>query len=310
MDSYETPRFKASKIKDVPSDKKEIQSSHYNLGELKILKKICRSRFPIYLAWSAANKCCVWVKCYPYESGKTNKSYRRESRFISLSHPYLLEIHSIEPSSPDMYGKGWSFIVMEQASYGNLYSLIVNGKFPADEILVRTYFQQLVQGVEFLHSHRIAHMDLRLENLFIGKDRNLRIFNFAYSQVQDEEPIKQREMDGYKAPEIRRGDFKDPFAADIYAMGVLLFIMKFQHFPYLGGASDQPYQEENWEVLYKIHSGGASDEKDPFRTLFLSMVETDPMKRASLRKVKESSWYRKEVYGNQHLVKIAEHWKE
>jgi serine/threonine protein kinase len=87
-------------------------------------------------------------------------------------------------------------LVMEYLKYGDLFDLIVrrrhmekHGMWPIDttqwEGIVASLFQQIVEGVMFLHdSLHIAHLDLKPENIGIDDDLNVKIFDFGGS-VQD-----------------------------------------------------------------------------------------------------------------------------
>lgn len=59
---------------------------------------------------------------------------------------------------------------MEYAPYGNFSKLMSKAKIYNDEKLTRTYFHQLVEGLEYLHSQDIAHLDLKFCNLLLGDD--------------------------------------------------------------------------------------------------------------------------------------------
>ena len=66
---------------------------------------------------------------------------------------------------------------MEYAPYGDLYNLLASADL-SDEHLIHTYFSQLITGLEYLHSHHIAHLDIKPENLLIGHDYRLKIADF------------------------------------------------------------------------------------------------------------------------------------
>lgn len=49
------------------------------------------------------------------------------------------------------------------------------------------YFRQLIEGVQYLHDHRVAHRDIKLENLVLDRNYDLKIIDFGLSQVIGEE---------------------------------------------------------------------------------------------------------------------------
>jgi len=64
----------------------------------------------------------------------------------------------------------FSYLILEFAPFGDLYDLIAFSKVDFDEKLTRTYFHQLVEGLFYLHSNGVSHMDLKPANILLGKD--------------------------------------------------------------------------------------------------------------------------------------------
>jgi len=120
--------------------------------------------------------------------------------------------------------------VLEYASGGELFDfLMFTGYF--DETITRTYFHQLVDGLEAIHAQGIAHRDLKPENLLLDSNYKLKIadFGFATNYIDPEsgEEIFLKTAcgtQGYLAPELIK---KEPYSypADIFAIGIILFTM-------------------------------------------------------------------------------------
>ena len=69
---------------------------------------------------------------------------------------------------------------MNLAPHGDLYRLVeYNERF--SEGLVRHLFEQLIEGLEYLHKKGVVHRDIKPENLLIDEEFRLIIadFNFA-----------------------------------------------------------------------------------------------------------------------------------
>jgi len=58
---------------------------------------------------------------------------------------------------------------MEFAAYGDCSDLFEQVASFHTEKLVRTYFQQIVEAVDYIHEHGYAHLDLKMDNLLIGE---------------------------------------------------------------------------------------------------------------------------------------------
>lgn len=103
----------------------------------------------------------------------------------SLHHPSIVETVRLCTDN----GK-WNH-VMEYCEEGDLYSVVQKGYLKVNiqdpgrdrKIDRHCLFKQLVQGIQYLHSHGIAHRDIKLENLLMTKDSKLKITDFGVSEV-------------------------------------------------------------------------------------------------------------------------------
>jgi len=69
---------------------------------------------------------------------------------------------------------------MKLAEYGELYKFIKHSdRF--DEPLTKYIFNQLIEGVKYLHNVGIVHRDIKPENLLINKKGRLIIADFSFA---------------------------------------------------------------------------------------------------------------------------------
>ena len=68
---------------------------------------------------------------------------------------------------------------MELGSYGCFHDRIADGLLLGRPRLAKTYFRQLIEGIEYLHSKDISHLNLSAEQLLIGEDYMLKIIDFS-----------------------------------------------------------------------------------------------------------------------------------
>ncbi|GLE02854.1 hypothetical protein PINS_up011718 [Pythium insidiosum] len=126
------------------------------------------------------------------------------------------------------------FIVTEFCTGGDLHRYLVDKPSQRLEIPEATAtFAQIARGVAFLHAHNIAHRDLSLENVVRDTRGDCKITDFGLSVdvtmlTASPQPFRCRDLVGkanYMAPEVVAGDWYDPKAADVWSLGILLFML-------------------------------------------------------------------------------------
>ena len=85
-----------------------------------------------------------------------------------------------------------------------------------------------------MHSQLICHRDLKLENILVSDKQRVKIIDFGFS-IRTPEDVMLKICCGtssYMAPEIVRKTDYSGFKADIWALGVVLYVLLTGRFPF------------------------------------------------------------------------------
>jgi serine/threonine protein kinase len=118
-----------------------------------------------------------------------------------------------------------------------------------DESLVTFYTEQLISAVEYVHFKGYAHLDIKLDNIMLDDYFNIRLSDFGSALKVEDDPITElrRGTPKYMAPEVfnlQPGEYFDALKADMYSMGVCIYLMLFKRFPV--------YKEANYPVTNEL----------------------------------------------------------
>lgn len=286
-------------------------------NDLIMVEKINEAKFEVYQAHSESMDQSFALKVFPYINNKINPFFTNETRFIKLSHPNVISIlHSEREKIVNVEGSrvSISYTVMELAPYGDFFDLVLTKKIPIDDKLARTYFHQLIQGLEYLHEKNVAHLDIKPENLLIGENFQLKIADFDSSVRIGSQTTFSTGTCYYRAPEVADQTCATLSAADIYSAAIILFFLKcagvlphLEHEEFSGYDLLDVLENDNelfWDLHCKIQAKPESFFDQEFKDLFSTMTDQDPDARPTISEIKESAWYNQSTYSSEELQEL------
>ena len=211
---------------------------------------------------------------------------KREISVMRLvRHPNIVEFYEVMASKTKIY------FAMECVKGGELFGKVSRGRLRED--IARKYFQQLIEAVDHCHRRGVYHRDLKLENLLLDENGDLKVSDFGLSAL-----LESKQKDGllhttcgtpaYVAPEIIRKKGYDGAKADIWSCGVILFVLL---------AGFLPFNDKNLMEMYKKII--SADFKFPqwfspdVKRLIYRILDPNPRTRITINKIMQSSWFRK-----------------
>lgn len=142
----------------------------------------------------------------------------------------------------------------------------------------------IVEAVEFLHSNNIIHGDLKLENMMIDKNNNVKLIDFEASIYNDScalnNSILKTTMDFLSPEKYFNEDIG--FYNDIWALGLVFYILFEYELPFL--CKQLVNEQQTPHISFQLKD-------DCFKHLILNMLNYDPKKRFTIKEVKEHAFW-------------------
>ncbi|XP_012862350.1 hormonally up-regulated neu tumor-associated kinase [Echinops telfairi] len=221
------------------------------------------------------------------------KNLRREGQIQQMiRHPNITQLLDILETENSYY------LVMELCPGGNLMHKIYEKK-RLEEAEARRYIRQLISAVEHLHRAGVVHRDLKIENLLLDEDNNIKLIDFGLSNCAGilgySDPFStQCGSPAYAAPELLARKKYGP-KIDVWSIGVNMYAMLTGTLPFTA----EPF---SLRALYQKMVG---KEMNPLPTqlstgaiTFLrSLLEPDPVKRPNIQQALANRWLNENYTG-------------
>ncbi|XP_055885586.1 5'-AMP-activated protein kinase catalytic subunit alpha-2-like isoform X2 [Biomphalaria glabrata] len=211
---------------------------------------------------------------------------RREIQNLKLfRHPHIIKLYQVISTPTDI------FMVMEHVAGGELFDYIVkHGRLKEPE--ARRFFQQIISGVDYCHRHMVVHRDLKPENLLLDSNTNVKIADFGLSNMMTDGEFLRTSCGSpnYAAPEVISGKLYAGPEVDIWSCGVILYALL---------CGTLPFDDEHVPTLFRKIKSGIFAIPDYLNkdvvSLLCHMLQVDPVKRASIKDIRETEWFKKDL---------------
>lgn len=210
-----------------------VHSTALQIGYYRLEGTIGKGNFAsVKLATHVTTNCKVAVKIINKAKLDSDnlKKIRREVRIMKcLRHPHIIQLYQVMETDKMIY------MVMEYASRGEIFDYLVqHGRLKEPDAAV--WFTQIVSAVQYCHRHGVVHRDLKAENLLIDASGNIKLADFGFSNFfTDRQPLSTCcGSPPYAAPELFEGKFYDGPKADVWSLGVVLYVLVCGGLPFDG----------------------------------------------------------------------------
>ncbi|KAJ5785692.1 uncharacterized protein N7503_010904 [Penicillium pulvis] len=202
---------------------KDLRSvGNYTLGRL-----IGKGSFgKVYLAsHKLTNGSKVVLKSSRKEDTNLAREIHHHRQFL---HPHIARLYEV------VVTENLVWLVLEYCQGDELYNyLLRHGSLPVDK--VKRIFTQLVGAVAYVHSKSCVHRDLKLENILLDKQENVKLCDFGFTREYEGKSSYLQTFCGticYSAPEMLKGEKYAGEKVDVWSLGIILYALLAGELPY------------------------------------------------------------------------------
>ncbi|KAG6081374.1 hypothetical protein E4U15_002915 [Claviceps sp. LM218 group G6] len=195
---------------------------NYTLGRL-----IGKGSFgKVYLAThKLTNGSKVVLKSAHKDDANLAREIHHHRQFV---HPHIARLYEV------IITESLVWLVLEYCSGDELYNhLLERGPLPVPK--VQKIFAQLVGAVSYVHLQSCVHRDLKLENILLDKNENVKLVDFGFTREYEGRMNYLQTFCGticYAAPEMLKGEKYAGEKVDVWSLGVILYALLCGELPF------------------------------------------------------------------------------
>ena len=210
------------------------------------------------------------------------QSVKQEINILkTVKHKHIVQLYEVLQTPRHI------FIIMEYCEGKDLLDYILTKNKLSEEESLK-FFQQLINALFYLHSQNIAHRDIKIDNMLLDRNRDLKLVDFGLSTKYPDDNLLDQPCGTvvYAAPEVLQGKEYHGMLADVWSSGIALYGMLSGYLPF-GEANDEINRKNIIMGKIKFPSYFSDKAKD----LLMHMLDLDPMTRYTLQEIRNHPWF-------------------
>ena len=197
-----------------------------------------------------------------------------------LKHRNIVSLYEVYESPKYFY------LVTEYLSGKDLIEKIILKKRINEEDAQRIFYQ-LLDALIYMHKMNICHRNIRTEHILFDLNNRPKLIGFSYSTLYE----KDTNISGmfgslcYSCPEIIQDEEYSPELADVWSLGIVLYVMICGYLPF----SDEN-EEKNKNLILNGKVDYPKEISNKLKDLLRHMLDINPNKRYNFNKILKHPW--------------------
>ncbi|CCU76789.1 putative serine-threonine protein kinase [Blumeria hordei DH14] len=180
----------------------------------------------VYLAsHKLTNGSKVVLKSAKKDDSNLAREIHHHRQFI---HPHIARLYEV------IITENLVWLVLEYCPGDELYNyLLKHGTLSVEK--VQKVFTQLVGAVAYVHAASCVHRDLKLENIMLDRNENVKLCDFGFTREYEGKGNYLQTYCGtvaYSAPEMLKGEKYAGEKVDVWSLGVILYALLCGELPF------------------------------------------------------------------------------
>ena len=225
----------------------------------------------------------------------------REAAIVSLvNHPYICGMKDYVRTHYHWY------MLFEYVNGGQMLDYIIShGKLKEKQ--ARKFARQIASALDYCHRNSIVHRDLKIENILISKNGDIKIIDFGLSNLFSPQSHLKTFCGSlyFAAPELLQAKQYTGPEVDLWSFGIVLYVLVCGKVPFddqsmpqlhakikKGHVEYPPWLSQGLPLKLRLQHM-ANPVSSECKNLISRMLVTDPKHRATLAEIMNHPWMTK-----------------
>ena len=216
------------------------------------------------------------------QAGKVASFSSEISLLKTLLHQNILLVYDY------FYENSLMIIILEYCEGGNVSDIIVDGE-GVERRLISGLLSGIVSAFRYLHAQKVAHRDIKPANILLDVYGRPKVADFGLSQRVEDGVSRVWRFGGstpFAAPEILKHESYNPFAADVWSLGVTIYLIVTGNLPW----PVQSYDAMKAAIVKGDYDLSSIEDRD-LADVIGACLQVEPEKRSTMNDIMEMKYF-------------------